>query len=126
MVYEDILLIDDDEDDQEIFVNALEKLKRPVTCTVVDSAVEALHRLRTSQLRPDLIFLDLNMPIMSGQQFLQEIKRENEFKNIPVIILSTSSHATTVQHAKALGAMDFFSKPDKFEDLILLLDSVIQ
>jgi CheY-like chemotaxis protein len=66
------------------------------------------------------------MPIMSGQQFLIEIKKENELKNIPVIILSTSSHTSAIQQAKALGAKDFFSKPDKFEDLIFLLKSVFQ
>lgn len=126
MLYEDLLLIDDDEDDQEIFITALEKINRPVTCKVLDSAAEALDKLRTRQLQPDLIFLDLNMPAMTGQQFLQEIKKEKELKRIPVIVLSTSSHSSTIQDAKALGAMDFFSKPDKFEDMISLLDSVIQ
>ena len=126
MQYGNVLLIDDDEDDQEIFITALAKLKRPVEYQVLDSAVEALEKLRNRAIFPDLIFLDLNMPIMTGQQFLEEIKKEEGLRDIAVIILSTSSHSSTVQHVKSLGAKDFFSKPDKFEDLVALLNSVIQ
>jgi len=126
MLNEKILLIDDDEDDQEIFISAIEQIKRPVNCIVLDSAVEALEKLRAKELHPDLIFLDLNMPLMTGQQFLHEIKKENHLKNIPVIVLSTSSHTSTIQETMKLGASDFFTKPDKFENLISLLDKVIR
>jgi CheY-like chemotaxis protein len=125
MAYKNLLLIDDDEDDQEIFLTALEKVNQSIHCIALDSAVEAMQKLENGQINPDLIFLDLNMPIMNGQQFLVEIKKEESLKNIPVIILSTSSHKATIELTKELGAIDFFSKPDKFEDYISLLSSVI-
>ena len=125
MPYRNILLIDDDEDDREIFQAAVEKLDQPINCIVLKNAGEALDLLRANQLNADLIFLDLNMPGMNGQQFLLEIKRIEDLKHIPVIILSTSSHSSTIEITKDLGAMDFFSKPDKFEDLIGILTSVL-
>jgi CheY-like chemotaxis protein len=126
MVYNNILLIDDDEDDQEIFRTALDKIEPSVRCTELNNAREALQKLVAGEIRPDLIFLDLNMPLMNGQQFLMEIKKVDDLKDIPVIILSTSSHKATIELTKELGAMDFYSKPDKFEDLTGLLRSVLE
>ena len=125
MSYKNILLIDDDEDDQEIFVTALQKAKLAVTCTALISAHEALDMLTAKKVEPDLIFLDLNMPVMNGQQFLKELKRNEIVKNIPVIVLSTSSQPATIEQVKALGAKDFFSKPNKFEDLIFMLNTIL-
>src|SRR6476619_5117578 len=112
MPYQNILLIDDDVDDREIFKSALEKTTLAVECTALDNAVTALELLRTRQINPQLIFLDLNMPVMNGQQFLLEIKNDELLNHIPVVILSTSSHRSTIELTKELGAMDFFYKPD--------------
>ena len=75
MQYRSILLIDDDEDDQELFQLALGDVASVVQCKVLTSAKEALHHLETGLGTIDLIFLDLNMPIMTGQQFLAELRR---------------------------------------------------
>ena len=125
MNYGNILLIDDDEDDQEIFRTALEKVDRSINCTSLNNAIEALDKLRSNQIQPDLIFLDLNMPVMNGQQFLMQIKNDDALSYIPVVILSTSSHKASIELTRELGAMEFYSKPDKFEDLIGILKSVL-
>src|SRR6186713_579511 len=117
MRYKNILLVDDDEDDQEIFLTALEKVNNSIHCTALDNATRALHMLLEKELTPDLIFLDLNMPVMNGQQFLTELKKEDLLKDIPVIILSTSSHKATIQLTRDLGALDFISKPDNINAL---------
>ncbi|NIJ54336.1 response regulator [Dyadobacter arcticus] len=124
MLYQNVLLIDDDEDDQEIFLNALEKATHSVNCLAFDSAGEALNKLLRKEIRTDVIFLDLNMPLMNGQQFLSEIKRKELLRDIPVIILSTSSNVNVIELTKKLGAMDFITKPDRFEDLITVLKSI--
>lgn len=126
MLYKNILLIDDDEDDQEIFLTALEKLAPSLTCKTLENARKALDMMHTGQLDPDIIFLDWNMPIMNGQQFLTEIKKVDNLKDIPIIILSTSSHNITMQTAKQLGADDFITKPDNFDNLMGLLRSVLK
>jgi len=126
MTYQKILLIDDDEDDQEIFVSALKQVAESVRCTTFDDAREALGKLMSQEILTDLIFLDLNMPIMNGQQFLIEIKKNAILHSIPVIVLSTSSHSGTIESTRELGAEDFITKPDKFEDLIRILESVLK
>jgi len=125
MLYQNILLIDDDEDDQEIFLTALECTGKPVHCTVLDSARKALSQIGKGEVETDLIFLDLNMPLMNGQQFLAEIKKDERLREIPVVILSTSSNAATVEQVRQLGARHFFTKPGRFEDLVAILERVL-
>jgi CheY-like chemotaxis protein len=125
MPYKNILLIDDDEDDQEIFLTALEKIDGSIHCIAIDDARSALDMLASQQLHPEIIFLDLNMPVMNGQQFLLEVKQQDLLKDIPVIVLSTSSHTPTIRLAKELGAVDFISKPGNFEDLISMLRPIV-
>ncbi|HYE55633.1 MAG TPA: response regulator [Chitinophagaceae bacterium] len=126
MTYRRIMLIDDDEDDKDIFCSALEKVTDKISLTAFDNAREALNKLSSKEIHADLIFLDLNMPVMNGQQFLVEIKKDEKLRHIPIIILSTSSHASTISLTRELGANDFITKPDKFDDLINILKKVLQ
>lgn len=124
MKYQRILLIDDDEDDHEIFAAAIGKVGAFEYVTL-NNARMALDKLISGAVKADVIFLDLNMPIMNGPQFLGEIKQQERLRDIPVVILSTSSEQTAVAQARALGAQHFLSKPDKFEDWIAVLRSVL-
>lgn len=125
MAHNHILLIDDDDDDQEIFLAAMENVPLKVECTIIADAKEALAKLSNKDLEPDLIILDLNMPIMTGQQFLCEIKKHDTLRHIPVIVLSTSSNELTIEETKQLGALDFFTKPHKLNELTDILKKVI-
>ncbi len=126
MIYSNILLIDDDEDDQEIFISALEKISKVVTFNALCNAKEALEKLENKQINPDVIFLDLNMPIMNGQQFLIEVKKKKDLMQIPIIIFSTSSHLPTIKLVKELGAHDFITKPNRYDDLVNILKAVFK
>jgi CheY-like chemotaxis protein len=123
--YNRILLIDDDEDDREIFLTALERIETNVECQAFGNAREVLDKLQEKQLITDLIFLDLNMPLMTGQQFLIEIKKIPRLKEIPIIIFSTTSHRETIKLMKDLGAMEFITKPEDFTDLVKTLKSTL-
>ena len=125
MDYQDILLIDDDDDDQEIFIAALKKLPCSIKCTALSNAKEALEKLNGKALHPQLIFLDLNMPVMNGQQFLFEIKKDDVLKTIPVIIISTSSHPATIKLTKEMGAHEFITKPNRFDELVAILQTIL-
>ncbi len=109
-----LLLIDDDEDDREIFISIVRAAWPAISLSVATNGQEALQALRNASTQPDLIFLDLNMPLMNGQQFMEAIKANDKLKQIPVVILSTSSDKTTIQEMKALGAIHFITKPDKY------------
>jgi CheY-like chemotaxis protein len=125
MSYQNILLIDDDEDDREIFLAAVQELSDAIVCTALNSAETALEQLEGQQMSTDLIFLDLNMPIMNGKEFLKEVQKNEKLRQIPVIILSTSSHKGTIKETKELGAHDFITKPAKFSELKELLRAII-
>lgn len=116
LTYSNILQIDDDTDDCELFMEALEGVS-DVTYTAIYDPVEALRKLVHREIFPDVIFLDLNMPIMSGLEFLTEIKKSEGLKEIPIIIFSTSQLDDIIREALAHGAHDFISKPNNFNDL---------
>src|ERR1044072_4520157 len=109
-----LMLIDDDEDDREIFMSIVADASPAISLFIATNGQEALQILHNSPNAPDLIFLDLNMPIMNGEQFMQAIKNDEQLRQVPVVILSTSSDKRTISEMKLLGASHFFTKPDKF------------
>jgi CheY-like chemotaxis protein len=121
MRFKNLLLIDDDEDDQELFIEAAREVSPDIKVTVLPDAATALDKLSRRVVTADVIFSDLNMPRMTGQQFLLEIKKRPELKDIPVIIFSTSSHSHTMQLVKDFGAHDFITKPGLFNELVITL-----
>lgn len=125
MSVQSILHIDDDVEDQEIFNSALERISDGLKCIYFTSAKDALTRLVRNEFNPDVIFLDLNMPIMSGQEFLREIKAVDHLRDIPVIIISTTASASTIASTRDLGAVDFITKPNRFDQLVEILKPIL-
>jgi CheY-like chemotaxis protein len=115
------LLIDDDSDDQEIFLNALTEISSDAFCVAAKGADTAMRILKEARYSPDYIFLDLNMPQMNGIDFLRTIKKDPEFRSIPVIIYSTSSQPKEVAHTLSLGATAFFTKSVHHHEICTML-----
>lgn len=120
-----LFLVDDDMDDQEIFKSALAKVDEDLALLTATNGYDALQVLASVKVLPDYIFVDLNMPRMSGLQFLKEIKNNNTLKNIPVIIYSTSSNPHDIAQTRELGAEDFITKPSRFSDLCRVLQTLL-
>jgi CheY-like chemotaxis protein len=125
MAYQNILLIDDDVDDREIFMAALKSASAEAGFNSYQNAAEALTQLAGKKITTDIIFLDLNMPVMNGGEFLFAIKKHHGLKDIPVVVLSTSSQPEMIRQAMALGAKQFITKPDRFSDLVQILNSFV-
>jgi CheY-like chemotaxis protein len=121
-----VMLIDDDEDDREIFLTVIKENASSMVCNVAENGRVALDKLTQEFIKPDLIFLDLNMPRMNGREFLAEIKKFDDLRDIPVIILSTSADSETVSETRKLGAQHFISKPDKFSTWETLLKKALE
>ncbi|HTB52194.1 MAG TPA: response regulator [Ferruginibacter sp.] len=120
-----LFLVDDDKDDQEIFVDALKNVDNYIHCITALNGLEALQKLKFELISlPDFIFLDLNMPLMGGRECLIEIKKDSNLRHIPVVIYSTSASKKDIQEALQLGAI-FLQKPNKFNELVQDLLKII-
>jgi CheY-like chemotaxis protein len=84
--------------------------------TGVANGKEALLHLRGTTSRPDLILLDLMMPVMNGSEFRKQQRQDPALKSIPVVVVSAD--AGVPQKAAALGAADYLIKPVDFDKLI--------
>lgn len=111
------LLVDDDADDRDIFGMALEDIGDSFKLITVADAEEALKWVNTSEEKPDFIFLDLNMPRMSGTEVLIEMKKNEELKHTPIVIYSTSSADKDRNAAFQAGAHSYFTKPSAIREL---------
>ena len=117
-------MVDDDEDDREIFNIALRDLGEHIHCVLASDGMDALEKLRGPDALPDFIFLDLNMPRMDGKECIAEIKKDKRLNDIPVVIYSTSSNAKDRADATRLGAMHFFTKPPSISALTHALSDI--
>jgi len=123
-----IALAEDDEDDREFFQEVLMTIAPDATLKFYKNGLELVNGLSENiEDLPDIVFLDLNMPVMNGIQALEEIRSKEFFKKIPVIaIYSTSALETDQQKTFRLGADAFLSKPNDYRDLKSLLQQVIE
>ena len=113
-----ILLIDDDKDDRELFCEAIEEVNNEIICHTSTNCRTAIEKLNSKEIEvPDIIFLDINMPGISGWQCLVLLKENDAYKHIPVVMYSTTGHAIDIEKAHELGAFCFFLKPSDFKDL---------
>jgi chemotaxis family two-component system response regulator Rcp1 len=118
-----ILIVEDNPGDVDLLLESLEQCRLPSMVSVASDGEEALSFLRheagfAAAVRPDIIFLDLNLPRKSGREVLREIKGDVDLTPIPVIILSSSSAAADVADAYTLHANAFVTKPLGFEQFM--------
>lgn len=118
-----VLLIDDDHDDCYLFAEAIEKNFPAARLVTANNFLEAIAFL--SLEKSDVIFLDLNMPLKNGFDALSELKVNEDFKEIPVIIFSNSDYAKDIKLAYEKGAALYFPKPSLFDNLLLGLKQIL-
>jgi len=111
-----VLMAEDDEEDVDIFKQVLNDLAVDVNLEVASDGIELMKMLEDASVLPELIFLDLNMPLKNGMLCLQEIKANQRWKNIKVVILSTSSHQDQMKTAYEKGADFYMIKATSYTD----------
>lgn len=121
-----ILIVDDDADDREIirdaFMNSIEE-QDYIFIENGDKLLDYLEKNVNGEA-PSLIMLDLNMPGKDGRETLKELKTDNRFHYIPTIVFTTSSSLRDKQMVYDLGANCFITKPDTFNKLIEMTNSI--
>jgi chemotaxis family two-component system response regulator Rcp1 len=125
----EILLVEDNPGDVRLTMEALKEGRLLNRVSVAEDGVEALAFLRqegkyADEVRPDLILLDLNLPKKDGREVLAEIKEDPELRQIPVVVLTTSTAEQDVLGTYDLHANCYINKPVDFEQFIKVVKSV--
>lgn len=121
-----VLLADDDEDDRTFFKEALQEIKVKTVVTLVNDGLQLMNYLnQPGNKLPNVIFLDLNMPVKSGLECLREIRKNKRLRDLAVAIYSTSSSDENIEEAFVQGANIYIKKPSDFSMLKNVLEQVI-
>ena len=120
------LLIDDDIEDNFLFASALQEIAPSLVLEIEDSSVRALERLQQDDnFSPELIFLDLNMPVIDGKECLVELRKIDRIKEVPIVIYSTSSYNKDITEVQQLGSTGYLVKPSGYKEIVAKLKEVL-
>jgi len=111
-----VIMAEDDEEDVELFKDVLIDLAINIDLQLAGNGILLMKMLEETEFFPDIIFLDLNMPLKNGLVCLQEIKANQLWRNIKVVILSTSSHQDQIKAAYNEGADFYMTKSASYTD----------
>ncbi|MEO5375353.1 MAG: response regulator [Alphaproteobacteria bacterium] len=116
----DILLIEDSDTDAELCIRAMRKHNLANKMVRVSDGAAALDFLfgPTANPLPDLILLDLRLPLVSGLKVLERIKTDERTRLIPVVVLTSSREDVDVNDSYRMGANSFISKPVNFDAFV--------
>jgi CheY-like chemotaxis protein len=121
-----ILLVEDDQDDVELMQDALKDNGIPFTMEIVRQGDKVIPHLSTCKNFPNIILLDLNLPKMHGREVLSRIRMSEDFRHIPVAILTTSSSQAEKEFCLSAGAKHFLTKPSTVEGFNKTIDEIMK
>lgn len=126
-----VLLADDDPKDHKKFEMALGQAIRPVKIQSVYNGLKLIDYLTEMHdakklSMPDLIITDLYMPFAGGLQVLKQIRKNSDYKNIPIYVFSANFDLSTQRNVKEFGATGFYQKPAEFTDLQTIINGILQ
>ncbi len=125
----EILLVDDNIGDVVLTKEALKGADFTNRVSIARNGFEALDFLRhtgkfADAPTPDLILLDINMPLKNGCEVLEEIRRDEELKLIPIVILTSSEAEDDIRRAYALGANCYVTKPADLDEMVKIVQAI--
>jgi len=125
-MHEIILLVEDDGDDQHLFIEALHSIYPAIECIIASNGRDAIEKLDNASPIPTIIFMDLNMPLMSGYECMAELKKQIKFKHIPVVIYTTANKTMELKRMSEMGAKAFLTKLSNFTILKSQLGEILE
>ena len=120
-----LLLIEDDTIECIKFEKALQALHPKHKLTHLSNGAQALAYLNREPSFPDVILLDLHMPKINGMEFLAMTQKHEVLRNIPKVVLTTSTNSSELKKCYALGAAGYIVKPLKYEDYMAKIEQII-
>lgn len=119
-----ILVVDDNAADIEFLRFAFEEARAEVELISAAGGLAALARLNQDPL-PDLMVVDLNMPGITGFDVLVARNRDDRLRQIPAVVLTTSSAPSDQEACRRLGACDVLTKPSRFDELVAMVPRLL-
>jgi len=122
-----VLCVDDDPDDRELIRNAIFRVDPSYTVAHATNGKEALqylHRAGDTDM-PCLVILDINMPVMDGKQTLLEIKNNDKWNQLPIVVFSTSAHPSDFFFCQQFG-VELVTKPANFNQITVEAERLLQ
>jgi CheY-like chemotaxis protein len=126
MTHGPIIIVEDDKDDQEAYVESIRAIGIPNKIQFFDQAKNALEYLLTTEDQPFIILSDINLPGMNGLE-LKKLIQDDPFlrtKGIPFVFISTNASRIAVRHAHALSVQGFFEKPNTIKGMNKMLNTL--
>ncbi len=120
-----ICLVDDDYEEVELFEEALTQVNVAFDLTWYGSVGDAQAALSNNSYQPDVIFLDLNIPQVSGKEYLKMLREEPATKDTPVVIYSTSISRSDIDETSGWSVKSYLQKPEDFKTLCNKLREIL-
>lgn len=120
-----ILLIEDDQIEVMKFHRALDKLHASHVVETSSNGEEAMKKLKSGKVLPDILFLDLNMPKINGLDFLKALKSDAKLRYLPTIILTTSGNRKDVLASYEIGVAGYILKPLKYSEYLNKIEKTL-
>lgn len=121
-----IFLAEDDEDDRLLFHEALNEINSRIPLIESHDGVHLMKNLKEHEIeKGDILFLDLNMPLMNGFECMDQIKDNNKLNRVKVVVFSTTAEEDYVEKSFQKGAFMYVKKPDSFQMLINTIKKVL-
>ena len=121
-----ILLIEDDQDDVDLLKEALDDNDVVYTIDIIKDGGLVADHITNCSAYPDIIVLDFNLPRVHGRELLKKFKLAPIFKDIPLIILTTSSAKEDMEYAYREGAERFLIKPSTVQGLNTVISTILE
>ena len=122
LTFTNIWLCDDDADDHYVFTEALTQVLPQASLSIFPDGSEVLAEF--TKRKPDILFMDINMPVVNGLEALRKIREIPALKELPVVIYSVSEQRSDISACHHLGATLYLVKPQLYQDLVTQLKAI--
>jgi two-component system response regulator len=120
-----ILLIEDDSDDVELFTDALNRNQQPHSIQLLQDGMSAVSWFSETEECPDIVVMDMNLPRLHGRDVIRHIRSKPSFDKVPVVVLTTSSASDDRNYVLSQGATAFIVKPSTLDGLLEMARQVV-
>lgn len=119
-----VLLVEDDEDNRDLVAFVIARSRMDVELVLAENGQEALDK--SFAKAPDLILMDMQMPVMDGWQAVPILKADDRTKNVPIIAFTAQAKPEDKQRAREMGCVDYYTKPMDPEELLTLIQKYLK